>query len=402
MTEATIRPWLRMMAVALPVLMLASCGSTTVRSTSHEEVVVAAEEIPEEQLLDIGIGLFDPGLEEDEADEDPGISPRIRRAEARYMPYQLMETLQGTGNWGIVRVIPERQSEADIWVDAEILQSDGLTTALLVTVTDSSGARWYQEKYTGTVSKYAYDNALSHGSEPFQGLYNDIANDLLEYYQNLSPEAIAELRTITELRFARRFSPEAFDQHLGTDRDGELYVRRLPAENDPVLMRVRQVRERDYMFVDTLQEHYGSFVRQMDVPYLEWRKAYYEEGQALREVEAQSNRRLVGGALAVLAGILAQGSDSSTVRTAGAVGIGAGAGVFVSGLNKREEAKVHAEALDEITASMDSEMEPHTIQLQERTVTLSGSVNDQYEQWREVLREMYTTETGQTGASGSP
>jgi hypothetical protein len=395
---------LRIQFTAFLVLLcgvLTACGSTTVRTTTHEDIVVASASIPEERLLDVGIGIFDPALDEKGAD-DPGVSEAIRRAEARYMPFQLMETLQQTGNWGIVRVIPDRQSEADVWVDAEILTSDGETMELMVTVTDSSSASWYRKKYTGTVSKYAYDTALTKGAEPFQGLYNDIANDLLQHYQGLSADEIAALRTITELKFARQFSPEAFDEHLGADKQQRLYVKRLPAENDPVLMRVRQMRERDYMFVDTLQEYYASFARQMDLPYREWRKAYYEEGQALREVQAQSRRRMVGGALAVLGGILAQGSDSSTARTAGAVGIGAGATVFVSGMNKRQEAKVHAEALEEISASMDSEMEPHTIELQERTVTLSGSVNDQYSQWRQVLREIYATETGTVGGPGSP
>jgi hypothetical protein len=395
---------LRIQFTALLVLLcgvLTACGSTTVRTTTHEDIVVASASIPEERLLDVGIGIFDPALDEKGAD-DPGVSEAIRRAEARYMPFQLMETLQQTGNWGIVRVIPDRQSEADVWVDAEILTSDGETMELMVTVTDSSSASWYRKKYTGTVSKYAYDTALTKGAEPFQGLYNDIANDLLQHYQGLSADEIAALRMITELKVARQFSPEAFDEHLGADKQQHLYVKRLPAENDPVLMRVRQMRERDYMFVDTLQEYYASFARQMDLPYREWRKAYYEEGQALREVQAQSRRRMVGGALAVLGGILAQGSDSSTARTAGAVGIGAGATVFVSGMNKRQEAKVHAEALEEISASMDSEMEPHTIELQERTVTLSGSVNDQYSQWRQVLREIYATETGTVGGPGSP
>lgn len=395
---------LRIQFTAFLVLLcgvLTACGSTTVRTTTHEDIVVASASISEERLLDVGIGIFDPALDEKGAD-DPGVSEAIRRAEARYMPFQLMETLQQTGNWGIVRVIPDRQSEADVWVDAEILTSDGETMELMVTVTDSSSASWYRKKYTGTVSKYAYDTALTKGAEPFQGLYNDIANDLLQHYQGLSADEIAALRTITELKFARQFSPEAFDEHLGADKQQRLYVKRLPAENDPVLMRVRQMRERDYMFVDTLQEYYASFARQMDLPYREWRKAYYEEGQALREVQAQSRRRMVGGALAVLGGILAQGSDSSTARTAGVVGIGAGATVFVSGMNKRQEAKVHAEALEEISASMDSEMEPHTIELQERTVTLSGSVNDQYSQWRQVLREIYATETGTVGGPGSP
>lgn len=372
---------------------ISACGGTTVKTTSHEEIIVASDRIAEEQLLDVGIGIFEPGVDASDS-EDSGASLSIRRAEARYMPFRLMETLQQTGNWGIVRVIPERQSEMDVWVDAEILQSDGETTELMVTVTDSSNERWYEKKYSATVSKYAYDNNLSRGAEPFQGMYNEISNDLLRHYKTLSESEITALRTITELRFARRFSPGVFDDHLETDRDQRLSVKRLPAENDPVLQRIRQIRERDYMFVDTLQEYYAVFVRQMDIPYREWRKAYYEEGQALREVQAQANRRMIGGALAVLGGILAQGSDSRTVRTAGAVGIGAGSGVFISGMNKREEAKVYAEALDEVSASLDSEMAPHTIELDERKVTLSGSVNDQYGQWREVLKEIYAADTG--------
>jgi hypothetical protein len=51
-------------------------------------------EIPEEELLDIGILLFDPNI----PDEDNElIFPEIRKAEARYIPYHLKKTLQDTG-----------------------------------------------------------------------------------------------------------------------------------------------------------------------------------------------------------------------------------------------------------------------------------------------------------------
>ena len=100
-----------------------------------------------------------------------------------------------------------------------------------------------------------------------------------------------------------------------------------------------------------------------------------------------------------MAGILAQDGDARSTRTAGQVGIGAGVGIFMSGLHKQEEAKVHQEALDEISDSLDSEMRTHTIALENRTVTLSGSVNEQYDQWREILREIYNAETGQTPAA---
>ena len=382
----------------LPVilgLVLAGCSSTRIRTANPVQIVEAPVIIPEDQLLDVGIGIFNPGIDA-LSKNDPGESQRIREAEARFMPHALRETLQHTGNWGMVRIIPNRQSKMDVWIDAEILKSDGSTLELQVTVEDSSGKRWFNKRYADDANSYSYNKSLAKRTEPFQGVYNSIANDMLAFYMQLNAEEIHTIRLITELKFAKQFSEQAFGEHLATNKQGYLYLTRLPADDDPILLRVRQIRHRDYTFVDTLQDYYDSFVRKMDEPYLEWRKAFYEEGEALREVQSQSNQRLIGGALAVLAGILAQGSSSDITRAAGAVGIGAGAGVFVSGLNKREEAKIHAEALTEISNSLDAEMEPHSIELENRTVTLTGSVSDQYRQWQQILKEIYETETGIT------
>jgi hypothetical protein len=370
------------------------CNSTSVRSTEREKIAPQTVQVTEDLLLDVGIGIFEPGVDAISSGE-PGVYPKIREAEARFMPYMLMDTMQNSGSWGTVRVIPQRQSEMDIWIDAEILRSDGENLELLVKVQDSSGKNWYTKKYTDVASKYSYDTSLPNRTEPFQALYNQISNDILTYYRQLDANQIRTIRVITELKFAREFSTDAFGDHLGIDKKGRYFITRLPADNDPILLRVRQIRERDYMFVDTLQEYYASFVRQMEQPYLEWRRAYYEENKALQEVKKQSRNRIIGGALAVLAGILAQGVDSNTARTAGVVGIGAGVGAVMSGLNKKEEAKVHAEALEEISASMDAEMEPHNMKLENRTVTLSGSVNEQYGQWRQILKDIYSAETGE-------
>ena len=376
-------------------LILAGCSTTRVRTANPVEIAEAPMVIPEDQLLDVGIGIFNPGVDVLSKTE-PGESINIREAEARFMPHLLRDTLQNTGNWGMVRIIPNRQSEMDVWVDAEILRSDGSTLELQVTVEDSSGKKWYSKRYSSDASSYSYNRSVAKRAEPFQDIYNKIANDMLAFYGQLDAVEIATIRLITELKFAKQFSEQAFGEHLATNRQGNLYITRLPADDDPILQRVRQIRQRDYTFVDTMQDYYDSFYRVMDEPYLEFRKAVYEEGEALREVQAQSTQRLVGGALAVLAGILVQGSNSDVVRAAGAVGIGAGAGVFMSGLNKREEAKIHAEALIEISNSLDAEIEPHSIELEESTVTLTGSVNDQYGQWKQILKEIYETETGAT------
>jgi len=388
--------------VILFCFLLAGCNTATVKTTSHEKAIAeTTTAIPEDLLLDVGIGIFNPGVDALSAPEK-GVYPKIREAEARFMPVKLKETLQNTGNWGAVRVVPDKLSEMDIRVDAEILKSDGENLWLQVTVKEASGRRWFSRKYTEVAGKYSYDSAIAGRAEPFQGAYNKIANDMLLYRNQLNPDEIKAIRTIAELKFAKDFSPVVFAEHLEIDSKGRYSITRLPSDNDPILYQVRQIRERDYMFVDTLQEYYASFVRQMQAPYREWREAYYLENKALKEVKSQANTRLVGGALAVLAGILAQGVDSRTVRNAGAVGIGAGATAIYSGLQKREEAKIHVEALEEISTSLHSEIEPHTLTLEDRTVTLSGTVHDQYRQWRQILKEIYETETGSTGANTAP
>lgn len=378
---------------------LAGCNTTTVKTTSYEQVVLESEVTPEELLLDVGVGIFNPGIDALSVGEE-GVYPKIREAEARFIPFKLMETLQHTGNWGVVRVVPDRISEMDIWVDGEILKSDGENLWLRVSVEDASGKRWFSKRYTGIAGKYSYDGTTANRSEPFQKIYNQVANDMLAYRNQYDAGEIRKIRTIAELKFARDFSPEVFHDYLELDEKGRYAVTRLPAEGDPSLQQIRQIRERDNIFVDTLQQYYASFVNQMEAPYREWREAYFLESQALKEVKSESNARLIGGALAVLAGILAQGVDSRTARSAGWVGIGAGAAAIQSGLQKREEAKIHVEALEEVSASLDSEIEPHSIDLEDRTVTLTGTVREQYGQWRRILKEIHATETGSATDAG--
>jgi len=390
-----ITPAARTTVFCLVLLCLSGCNTTTVRTTEFTPAIQEPQSFSEDLLLDVGIGIFNPGVD-DLSKEQEGVYPQVRRAEARYMPYKLMETLQMTGNWGVVRVIPERHSEMDLWVDAEILKSDGESLTLMVKVQDAAGKVWFTRKYSDTASKYSYEDQGGRSPEPFQGLYNHISNDMLAFRRQLNPAQAGELRTITELKFAKAFAPEVYADHLETDGKGNYRILRLPAENDPVLLRVRKIRERDYMFVDTLQEYYGSFVDQMRDPYRSWRKESYFETMALRELKQKSNARLLGGALAVLAGIAGVASDNPYAQAAGAVGIGAGAYVFKSGLDKREEAKMHIQSLEELGKSLDAEVQPHTITLEDRTVTLKGTVDEQYAQWRNILGDIYRTETGQS------
>jgi len=371
-----------------------SCATHTVKSTSYTPVVQDSDYVSEEFLLDVGVQLFDPGLDEIRRRDEDTTNPEVRIAEARYAPYLLADTLQRSGNWGIVRLMPNENSPMDVNLAGTVLQSDGETMHLRITVTDSSGRQWYTKNYEEAVSQFSYEPAQRQQNDPFQVVYNKIANDLLAWRkENLDNTAVTELRMISEIQFARRFALDAFDDYLVTNRRGQLQLSSFPADNDPLLSRIRNIRERDFMYIDTVQDYYANYTRQMRTPYDSWREQSYHETQEIRELEASARRRFIAGAAAVVGGVAAAANGGNYgTQVGGAAAAGAGAYLIRSGFEKRNEAQIHVETLEELSRSLEDEVTPQVLTLDDRTITLTGNVEEQYGQWREILADMYAAE----------
>ena len=385
----------------LGLILLASfasaCATHTVKTTNYTPVIQDTQNIPEDLLLDVGIGLFDPGIDEIKRGEEETVNHEIRIAESRYAPYLLAETLQRSGNWGIVRLMPNSASPMDILLQGTILQSNGEVMSIRVEVADASGKEWYTKVYEEEISRFSYDPSERQRNDPFQVIYNNIANDLLVYRQRSVSEAdITRIRTVSEMLFAKRFSPEAFSDYLSQDRRGNYQLVSLPAQSDPVLERIRDIRERDFMFIDTVQDYYATYVRQMRLPYDSWREQSYQETITLRELRNSARRRFIAGTAVVIGGLAAatNGGNYAT-QTGGAIGVGAGAYLIKSGFDKQAEAKIHMEALEELGQSLENEVAPRVINLEDRTITLTGSVEEQYGQWREILADLYAADIGE-------
>lgn len=390
-------PLKKSLGILLLVLFTTACATHTVKSTSYTPVVQNSQDVPEDLLLDVGVAIFNPGLDELDDDQEEVTNGQIRVAEARYAPYLLSETLQRSANWGIVRLMPNASSPMDVLITGTILESNGESMAVRVEVKDSRGELWFTREYEEVISQFSYDQQQRQKSDPFQVIYNKIANDLLAYREaNIENEDIQEIRTISEMLFAQRFSPDAFADYLQQDRDGYYQLAALPAENDPVLNRIQDIRERDFMFIDTVQDYYATYVRQMRLPYDSWREQSYHETITLRELRDSARRRFIAGTAAVIGGLAAatQGGTYGT-QASGAVGVGAGAYLIKSGFDRQAEARMHMEALEELGQSLENEVAPQVITLDDRTITLSGSVEEQYNQWREILADLYAEELGQ-------
>ena len=143
----------------LPVvcLCLAASGCTVneVIVADESKLVVAKTEVDEARLLDVGIVEFASGIREDNDSRKTGVYEDIRLAETKYLAYHLKTTLQGTGHWGAVRVIPSTEAFTDVIVSGEIEKSDGEFVELNVSVHDAAGRHWFSNPYetqTGVTS----------------------------------------------------------------------------------------------------------------------------------------------------------------------------------------------------------------------------------------------------------
>ena len=396
----------------LVVLCLLGTGCTVneVVVADETELVVAQSPVEESRLLDIGIVEFEPGIDEENNPRKSGVFEEIRFAETKYLAYHLKTTLQGTGHWGAVRVIPSRQAFTDVIISGNIKQSDGEFVTLNISVDDAAGRHWFSKVYETQTGITSYSERRDRRLDPYQKVFNDIANDLQVFAAQMQPKTLEQTRQISELKFFADMSPLAYGEHLEVDEEGVISIRRLPAENDPTVGRLRQIRERDRLVVDTLNEHYANFYYGIAIPYRNWRKVSRQELIAYRQVKRSARMQTLVGVV-VLAGSLAVDANNSSSsrqrrvnRSLQYMGISEGLNRIVGGIQRGSEADSHIEAIAELSQSFGGQAAPMVVSVEGQERRLTGTAEAQYEGWRRMLKEIYKAETGfsQTVDVGAP
>lgn len=392
----------RLTPLLLLFVLLQGCGTLGPGRNVQGKVALnnAASEIPEDRLLDVWVELFDPGTLPEDA-EAKGLSMDIRDAEARYMPEQLRATMEKTGHWGAVRLVPQGTQGGEIQVRGTILASDGEVLSVEITALDATGHQWFRRSYDEQAPPSRYRHRTADTEDVFQSLYNTIANDLAEHVSKLDAEQTIRIRRIAEMRFAADVAPDAFADYLRQDGDRFELVR-LPALDDSMYRRVQAIRERDLLLVDTLNGHFDNFTREMEQPYNEWRRSRSEELAALRAVKQEALKRKLLGALAILGAVAVQSSShgksngsNSVIRDVLVLG-----GVYgiKTGFDKSSESEIHVEAIAELDDSFSTEARPLVVEVDGQTHELTGSAEAQYAKWRELLKRIHRTETGLSGS----
>jgi hypothetical protein len=383
---------------------LAGCSTTEVKIAHAVPLVSATEAIPEAQLLDVGVVTFDPGVPDGEIDKEvleellrDGTFVQIRRTESMYMAVELRDTLQKSGNWGAVWVTPEESTAADLNVVTQILQSDGWIARLHVKATDATGRVWIDDDYELETAAGAFNRQRYPDLDPYQDVYNEIANDLAAAAEQLSGKQKAEVRTVGQLRYASELSPESFDGYVEENRSGIYEPVRLPATDDPMFARTQSVRQRERLFFDTLDQHYEKFSAEAESAYDSWRQYAREEAIAVRDLTRQSRFRTAMGAATIFASLLygrESGSNSFSERVVRDAIMYVGTDLLRSSQVRRQERRLHAETLQELSESFDDEVEPLVVDVAGTEHRLTGTAEAQYAEWRDLLQQLFISETG--------
>lgn len=292
----------------------------------------------------------------------------VRDAETRYLPMYLRYRLEQTASFGAVRVLPVFDNGAELRISGEILRSDGNVLELAVEAQDSTGRVWLDQTYSGTAvaSESLTDDVLAE--DPFSGIFSNIVRDLQTTASQLDDTERRNIHTTALLRYGLGLVPAAFSPYLQENPDGSIVVQRLPAVDDPILNRIINIREREYLFIDVVDEEYRQFYAEVKPVYDLWRQFQREQtdsaaARAARELNSTSDFR--------------RGSYRALQES----------------YNNYRWAKLQELYVDELGEGFANEVEPTELELNDSLFRLTGTLEQQYREWRNILAELFVLET---------
>jgi len=294
----------------------------------------------------------------------------IRLAEMRYIPMQLRYRIEASERFGAVRVLPVADNGAELAIEGRILHSSESRLELALLARDSTGRIWLDRIFSGTAVSSQSLQADTLQQDDFQALYGEILRELLVVLDQLDAGGLQEIRTLALLRYGLGLVPQSFSAYLSETADGRVSIERLPAREDPLLVRIEAIREREYLFIDVVDEEYRRFHADIKPVYDMWRSFR-------REQASNASARIT------------RGNNQGNLFPRGSYY------ALQESYNNYRWAKLQELYLDELQEGFANETGPTEIELSDSVYRLSGTLEQQYREWRNILAELYLLETQQ-------
>ena len=366
-------------------LLLNACAQTVPQPEEPALALVGdvdlmrARQAPSDKhLLEVGVKIFH--TEEKQAGEyvaGDWVFDEIIQKETQFLPHLLKNTLVDSGQWGAVRVIPQDDPSFDLIVEGEIIQSDGKTLELHIRAIDSSGREWLnqiyadqsiQEEYPES-TRFTLNNTFDaiNFIDPFQDIYDQIANDLLHSRSNLDEQTLANLSLVTDMLYASDLSPENFSESLRKNENGLLIIDTLPSLNDPMMARVADMKYRHHLFVDTVDEYYKTLYNDVQPAYVLWRRYSIDQITEIETSRQEASRSAYGNSNGFLS--ISQRYD------------------------RYKWSKIFEREFSDLAVGFNKELAPAFLELNSQVHGLTGTMEQQYREWRGILRSLFELES---------
>lgn len=389
-------------------------GPTTAPQTldleNEEEFFKTRMHIPK---LRLAIPVLDPGIPEStQLQEEKGIWPELRKAEAVRCAFKLKQWMHRYNQFDSIVVSADSSISADIYLIGRIVESDSETMRIAYQVVDARGVAWTEERTKRhRVEIGWHDRYGSTDRDPFDPLYNKIAEDVyeelkdrgkahveqLEHNEKVGPERArySELQLITttrDLAFASFLSPEYND--FLTIEGGVYKIQYVPDEQSDSWRRIQTIMHREDEFAQVIEDYYVGFRDQIESDYTKWQTDTFPVAREVRlskrgrTIKALAGAALVVGSVAAAEDGAAKEGDRSA-ENAAAAGVLAGGALIAGAFRDNHIHKRAVEELSELSRSLHNSLRPTRIDLNGKVITLTGTVHEQFGQWRSMLADIY-------------
>lgn len=368
---------------------LASCAFTpTLTSYSYSELNSLGANI--NASLEVNIEEFDPGLDGDsDTWKKKGIWPELRRTESRRFAYKLKEAFEKTNLFGNAYVTPKGDYLADIVIEGGIIISNGEDLHLKISAKDSSNRSFINKTYKHRVKEEFFSNQRNKDKDAYNPLMRAIVGDVIKY---LSRNDVQSISKITELRYATQLNEENFSDSLSLSSRGTYSLNFIPAANDPNFINAQNIRSKDLNFRDQIQSQYVGFLSQVDSDYKIWQKEAFKISKRKREAEAAATGAAIAGAFLAIASAYAasESYSSGNYFDTGPVWGTLGAAALISqSMESKDEAKRLTANINQISASLDSQVAPTVIEFEGKALKFEGTIESQFKNWKAYLKDYF-------------
>jgi hypothetical protein len=298
------------------------------------------------------------------------------------------DVLTAAQRWGPVRVLPEASQLAALTVTGEVRLSDGRQLVIALRAIDASHRVWLDQEFashaepspanllaseqagglSGSSATRSPGHIMADKPHPFAALFEDIKVALAQALEEVPIKHLERLGPISQLRYGAELAPDAFADYVRID-DSRVELLRLPASDDPMLERIERIRRQEALFIDTVDEQYVDLQQQLLPTYALWLQSVREQAEYLEDYTqraASRELRADAGSFAAMQQVYA------TYRSV----------------------RIQEQDLFDLAAGFTNETETTVMQTDDRVVRLSGTLDQQYKQWRQLLAQIIRLERG--------